>query len=230
MIKQYPITFRDDYNGRPKIYIMSDNTKFLIVHPFYSFDSDNYGRYYTYYSLDEKFDLDNNIEIWVIDSGVFCIDKCWMEFKKSFLELPNIFNVDTKLKIDNTDFLIRRIPMNEFKPDLLGHDSDILDYICSKNNNAVPAKDKGTIKGYVKIGNEAFAIINVEWHCDDSDSDEEQYVYSNCDNVSLAKKYKKYKDGYTMPLVINKQSDLDYKGIVYGLPDGGILLCLNIKL
>jgi hypothetical protein len=182
---------------------MNDDTKFLIVHPFYSFDSDNYGRYYTYYSLDEKFNLDNNIEIWVIDSGTFCIAKCWSEFKKSFLELPNVLNVDTTLKIDNTDFLIRRIPMNEFTPNSLGDKSDILDYICSKNN-AVPAKDEGNIKGYVKIGNEAFAIINVTWHYDDSASDEdEKYAYCQYDNLVLEKKYKKYEEGYTMPIAIS---------------------------
>jgi hypothetical protein len=89
MIKQYPITFRDDYNGRPQIKIMSDNTKFLITHPFYSFDSNNYGRYYTYYSLNENYDLDNNVEIWIIDYGTFCLDKNWPEFKKQFLNLKN---------------------------------------------------------------------------------------------------------------------------------------------
>lgn len=227
MIKQYPITFRDDFNGRPKIYIMSDNTKFLIVHPFYSFDSNNYGRYYTYYSLDEKFNMDNEIEIWTIDSGTFCIEKCWSEFKKSFLELPNVFS-DVKIKIDTTDFLVRRIPMEDFKPDLLGTQTDIMDYINSKND--APAKE---VRGYVKIGAETFAIICVDWHGNDdgyaSNSDDDKYIYSGYD-VKLDTKYRKYKKGYDEPLIISKQSNLNYAGTVYGLPDKGILLYLNTNL
>lgn len=224
MIKHYPITFRDDYNGRPKIYIMSDDTKFLIMHPFYSFDSDNYGRYYTYYSLDENFDLDNNIEIWLMESGTFCISDCWSEFKKSFLGISNELNIETKLIIDTTIFLVKRIPIEDFKPDSLEEKTSFLDYV---NNNA-PAKNQN-IKGYVKFGNEAFAVIDVKWNTNYLEYDEGRYRESGFENV-LSEEYAEYKEGYEECLVINTESNLNYKGMVYSLPDEGVLLFLETKL
>lgn len=221
MLKIYDIDFRDDYNGRPTLRIMEDNTKLLIVHPFYSFDANNYGRYYIYYSLDDNFDINGDIEIWVIDAGTFSINDHWVEFRSTLL---GSVGDEFHFKVDNTDYHVKRITMDEFKPETLGQSSCMFDYITSMNKEKV----LNAIKGYIKIGNAVFAIYDVDWKWgdDNGNNDEQIYTYYPYENEVLMEQYEKYKE-YDQPITIHKNATVKYNGTLYGSPEHGIVLCLD---
>jgi len=227
-IKYYPLTFRDDYNGRPYISIMSDNTKFLVLHPFYCFGSNNYGRFYTYRSLNNDFDLDDQIEIWIKDTGATCIEKYWNRFKQllTSMELmlePSKINVE----LGDTNMIIKRIPNLDFRPDLLAENTNISDFINGQTQLA-PATKSDIISGYVRLGTATFVVMNIECTFEDSDSDLFSYKYYQGEEEELLieNHYEQYSGGYDTPIKNHRDTTTKYAGTIYGLPDSGIILCL----
>lgn len=230
MLKYYPVQFRDDYNGRPRIIIMSDGTRFLVVHPFCCCGKDNYDRFYTYYSLDDNFDLDNKIELWIRDIGTGCIENYWSEFKQA------IFASKNNIQIADTTITFKRIPNAEFTPKSLEQLEENKWNFLTKKTTVVAKSD--TIYGYIKFDSDTFIITNIV--CTFEDSDEELYLYRPylgeladlhrliASGVILLKtKHKKYLKGHITSIAVHKDNMIRPTGTVYGLADKGVVLCLG---
>jgi hypothetical protein len=223
MEKQYQIDFRDDYNGRPKIMVMCDNTRFLVTHPFYFDDGKNYGRCYTYYLVDDNYDLSDEIEIWMYDSGTFCMESHWNDFKGAFLNIDKEIGIKTELIVNKTKFSVKRISSEEFTPNKLKGNVSILDFFKPKIEQKL--NDNNYVCGYVKFSNDVFSISEVDWNIDDDINDEQKYKYCAY-NGELNLDYRNG-DFYNYDLVVHKDSNVKDTGTVYSDCEKGIFLFLN---
>lgn len=195
--KEYPIVFRDDYNGRPKIYIVNDTTKFLRYHPFYSTKSDDYGRYYTYYSLDDQFSITEDVEICISEYGSMCIEDYWDELLV-FLTNINVNDVEFSVSLGETSFVLKKVSPKDFIR--VGY-------------------------GYIKLTQNSTANIFVVLKVDvdySLDVDRDKYVSFGCKKPKDVSK--RYKKGYVSHILNNKRATRKYKGNVYGIGGVGIFL------
>lgn len=220
--KHYQIAFRADLNGRPRIMIMSDNTKFLVTHPFY-FDNERvYGRCYTYHSLDANYDTNNEIEIWIEDSGVFCMESNWDDFRAAFLTLPKTLGIETTINIDTTKLFVTRISLEEFKPENLEGNITLNDFFKpSQPRGHTPSQ----VCGYVKFDEQnVFSISKVDWQFNRAEKIDIPWEYRGY-NGKITEKYRSGKF-YEHELVVHKKSNIKDKGTVFSCCKKGIFLVL----
>jgi hypothetical protein len=101
----------------------------------------------------------------------------------------------------------------------------ILDYINEVNNTKPPDIEK--IRGYVKIENNVYAIMNINW---DYSPEKNVYTYCDYDDSKLPDIYVNYMNEdevYTNRCYVHINSTEKICGKVYGLPDEGIIFCYS---
>jgi hypothetical protein len=76
IIRHYTVQFRDDYNGRPYVYISRNGTRLLVLHHVYS-DGNHYGRTREIYELDENWALLEQRKIWCYDNYLDAVLEEW---------------------------------------------------------------------------------------------------------------------------------------------------------
>jgi len=92
-----PIKFRDDFNGRPRTFIVNKNIV-LVTHPAYCWNDSHYGRVYRLTMLNDDFDC--------IVYGYDCIIDNLEQILENMLEEKGKFSTETKctnFKLLNVD-------------------------------------------------------------------------------------------------------------------------------